>query len=245
MDGCAAFWGPTRPFFGGHSTHEASASYYVPTTVLLVTRVLTVIWHIAMVVYFVLDKRFMLTFLTNWSFLASLISFTALAVASFLTVTKKKRLSNKVAQVALPLHMIGAGSALYITPVYYALLGRPPFVYANVAQHGGPLLFVLMEFALGASMRFRIQEAFILVLYLLVYLVFLWIRYAVLRNRSDFSWPYEFLEFTTQSNGATVGYYVGLTLWGFVAGVLLLLCTRLVGLCGPRTDAEARADDAV
>lgn len=233
--GCAAFWGPTKPFLGGVSAFESSSSHYVSTAVLLTTRALSFILLTGTFGYLVHEGRFEMQFLTSWSFALTIISFAVLTLTSALFVARQLKAVRIVAAIALPLHFVTASAALFITPVYYALLGNPPFDYGNIMPHGGTLLLCLVDLALGAALRFRVQYLAFLVGYILLYLIFVWIRYAAWNWHPDYGWPYGFLDFTTVSPATSVGIYFGLAAWCIVAGIIMLFVTRLVGLCRSKT----------
>lgn len=139
-----------------------------------------------------------------------------------------EKTGNKVANFVVPLHFVTSTAALYVTPVYWIAQGRNPFVLRQLITHGGSFLLFLIDIALGAMYRFKIQYTLFAIVYFLAYVVFLYIRYALLRNDPSFFWPYQFLDFTIHTPGMQAGIYAILTAFLLFTSVILVLITRII-----------------
>lgn len=237
---CAEFWGPTKPFVGGDRGIESGGSFYVPTFVLFATRVLTLSFLLGMMIYLIIVGAFSLAFVTNWSYLLFTITWTFITATSLLLLLRKTAFADKLARFAVPFHFVGVCAALYIIPVYYALIYEPPILFRQFVVHGGTFVCYLIDILLGSMMRFKIQYCLFTIAWFLLYLAFLWIRYAIWRNHPDFFWPYNFLDFTVVAPATLTGIYLGLFAFTVVVSVIVVLTNRLVPLFASKRKQTCR-----
>lgn len=205
---------------------SAGTSRLVPNWVMLLTRSLSTVVILASMVQLLVAGRFSPVYLTNWSFLLLLFSFASLTVYSLLTQMGWPRFAENRAKSGDSSHFVASTMALYVMPVYYAFLGKPPFTYGNLVVHGLQLIPIALDLLLGARYDYRFVHILYSVGYLTFYVAAMWIRYAIWRKRPDFTWPYEFLDFRKQTAGVTVGFYVGFFVWVIVASLIVLGVSR-------------------
>lgn len=225
---CRGFWGPFRPFLGGHSVVEAGASWYAPTSLLLVTRFCTSAFILSVLIYYLVTGEYSLKFYTQISFLVLAISFLFLALCSLFVLVK--RTPPLIASIAVPLHQVAACAAVYLTVVYWIFIYDGRLTFPGIAPHAINVGLVVIDFALGSATRFRLFYILFFVLYTLIYVAALWIYYAVRKI-----WIYDFLDTGRRSTGSNVVLYVVLVAWALADGLGVFVISRLFQLFMPQS----------
>lgn len=205
---------------------STGTSRLVPTWALLLTRALSTVFIFASFVYVWAARGYSMIYLTNWSFLLLLVSFLSLTAASLLMVMDQTSPADMCGYFSAPVYFVASTMALYVVPVYFAFLGKPPFTYANLVVHGLQLIPIALDLLLGARYRFRFVHVFFNIAFLALYMLVQWIRYGIWHRHRDFFWPYGFLNFKKQKAGNTVGLYVGFFVWVIVASLIVLGVSR-------------------
>ena len=239
--GCAQFWGPTKPFAGSDTGLESGASFYLSTPLFLVWRTLTLSFLVAVLIYLIIIGQLSLLYVTNWSYVLFTITWALITITSLMLQLRKTAFADMLAQFAVPLHFVSASASLYVVPVYWALLFESPALFRQVFVHGGTLVLYLIDIVLGSRIRFKIQYTVFAFAYFVLYIIFIWIRYAVWNQHPDFFWPYPFLDIKVTPPALLAGIYVGLLVFDIVVSVVMVLSTRLVPLCAaPRKLSNER-----
>lgn len=235
---------PTSPPALSATCHNngitTGTSRLIPTWALLLSRTLSTIFIFASFVHVWVSRGYSMLYLTNWSFLLLLLSFTWLTASSLLVVIGRGHLADKACRHSAGAHFVASTMALYVVPVYFAFLGEPPFTFANLVVHGLQLIPIAADILLGARYRFRFAHVPLAMAFVALYVLMVWIRYAIWRRHRDFFWPYGFLDFEKQKPGITVGFYIGFIVWAVVAALIILGLSRgynflLDKLVGPRS----------
>ena len=126
---------------------------------------------------------------------------------------------------------IFASAALFIDVVYWALLyeaGQGVDI-VNVSIHAVNLGLVLIDMFIGLSMQFRLWNWLFAVLYLLIYVAFMWINWAITKE-----WVYDIFDFERNGAGRVVAYYAGCIAWGIIAPFIMFLLSRVNRLVKPK-----------
>lgn len=228
---CATFWGPTKPFIGGESGEEAGCSCFLGNKVFTGLRCLIFAFLLSTLFYLIATRKMSLLYVTNWSYLLFTISYSGLVLCSVLLVMGKWSTCDVAAKCVIPTYFVAASAALFIIPVYYALLGKPPFTFTNIVTHGGTFVAHMVEVMAGARYRFCLQYSLLCIAYILVYVAFLWARYAIQGSTPGFKWPYGFLDLKKTPISALVGIYIGLLIWCLVSSLIVILTTRISTTC--------------
>ena len=226
---CVSFWGPFKPYIGGHSVRECAESTYLPTIVLFVYRLLAFLFILSVDIYMITLGLYKLQYYTILSSALITITFFILALSSFLVIINQSRIleATHIANILIPIHFIAGASSIYLTPVYYIILNAIYFSWFMAVLHGGTLLLFVIDFLLGAAMVPRLFYVFLFFLFNLAYLAFVWIRHAIYRNYPDYNIVYPFFEHWDQSIGFVIGLYVALVLGTIIVGFLAFLITRI------------------
>jgi len=120
-----------------------------------------------------------------------------------------------------------ASATLYLDIMYWLLLSQnssDKTSFRNIGLHGINFVIVLLEFAMGGHVQFRLLGLFWVVLYPLVW-VFL-VAWPWWATRDE--WIYGFLDFNKHSTGYIVGIYLGVTALSLISGFLFLVLSRIV-----------------
>lgn len=243
---CASFWGPYRPFFGGHSLREAATSTFFSTIYVLIWRAaFALVMSLTLIVYIV-KGDYTFQFYSIWCHLGISIAFIASSIASAFYLFSKPPRSNNVsflAHFAVLSFQVFATAALFLDIVFWAILfdfdTSPNF--ATQAQHAYNLLFVLLDIVLCARMQFKLIYGAVFIVYTIAFLSFAWIRFAITDD-----WVYNFLDFRNQSTGTTVAYYFGVFAWAVVASVVMILLSRISrSPCIKAHEKSKRADASI
>lgn len=229
---CYRFWGPFHPICGGHTIEEIATSLLLPTPLVLVYRLVFTIFLLTNLVYFLITKEYSLMHFTVWGLAGLCISFALLSATTLtylLTPTPKKlqqcNASSPIAFVSIAFFQVFASAALFIDVFYWALLydaKTDVLDLPTITSHATNFAFVFLEMLLSLNMNFKLIYMFFLPCVLIVYVAFMWIRYAITQN-----FPYEVFEFDNKQVGEVVLYYVGTLLWSFIAGFVILLLSRV------------------
>lgn len=224
---CTNFWGPFRPILGGHSIEEAGTSAFLPTSLVLMWRIVFAVTMTSTFVYYMITDVYNLKFYSSWSHLAISVSFFLTSGASLAALVSgkntDKRSPSALASFVVIFFQTFATCALFLVVVYWALIYNDPRpVFHQIAQHALNIIFALADMLLCMRMKFKVVYVLFFVCYTFAYIAFAWIRYVALKD-----WTYAFLDYTKQSVGQTVGYYVGLFAWGLISGALMILVSRL------------------
>lgn len=225
--GCSFFWGPFRPFFGGHPLFEAATSAIFPIGFVIIYRAVFTIYLLSTFIYFQIEQSGSFKEFTNWSHLGLSISFAILTAVSlnflFLRSSRQSTRPSKIAFIAILIFQVFATAALFLDVVYWALLYKdnPNVSFKNLTTHAINLACVLLDIFFSLRMNFKLMYWLIFFLYVVVYVIFMWIRYAIV---DDF--VYNIYDYRTQSTGRTVLNYVGTFLWAVVAGIVMILISR-------------------
>lgn len=218
---CLNFWGPFRPFFFSESAHEVGGSFYAPFWVLVVSRLISGIFMITTSIVsmckWYADAPMYWYQQQVWTLIFDGLVFLILSYVS-LQCARSTAPSNCLARVVAPLHYSSCSLALVSLmsrldgAAYSANSKLEPILVL-------PIVFVLIDFFLGAQTRFRIVYLLLPQLFFLPD-SFSWIRklipvHATLyaRSRRDFIW------------------YVlwhGMLLW---ASFMMLLLCRVSDIC--------------
>lgn len=234
--GCAPlekFFGPTRPFFPEDARAQVGTSRYLGRWSFFAVRIIFTLFILATLVVLIANPSgYNLTYVTNWSYTVYLVSLIMLTVC---TAIPDAAIVNVISKITLPLYFTAATAAFMITPVFWIMLFKPPLTYRTVCVHGGTLLVFLLDLMAGSNVRFTIQQTVFPVGMFLLYLAFLWMRYAVWRNHPDFFWPYGFIDPQTYNGnfGVLFGVYVGFATFTFVSAIVVILLNRLFTTCSP------------
>lgn len=242
---CAAFWGPLRPLFGGHSVAEAGGSAFVPTWLLMITRFASATFMFVTLVYYLVDRRYFWRFYSLWCHFGLSISFFTSAFASLRLLLTAKRAdvhrASTFSGLVVFLFQIFASAALFLDVVYWSVLFKGGPHFDRIAQHAVNIILVLVDMCLALKMNFKLFYTFMFVVYTVIFVVFAWIFFAV-----QDEWVYSFLDYEERGPGLTVAIYLGLILWGVVAGVLVFLLSRLNRLaCVKNREAAVSEEEPV
>lgn len=236
---CGTFWGPFRPLFGGHQLSEAATSAFLPTPVVVLYRASAAIFLLSSFLYYVLNDGYKMTQFSSWCHVGLGISFALTTSVSLIFmlapprsnasledghVAARKR-SSSLAFCAIVVYQVFATAALFLDVVYWALIYNPKdtqVTFRNLSQHGYNLGFVILDICLSMRMQFKMSYMLAFLLYTISYLVYMWVRFSVVR---DFT--YSFLDYRGKSPGNVVGYYLGLLAWAMLASVLMIVFSRL------------------
>lgn len=228
---CYRFWGPFHPILGGHTIEEISTSLYLPTPIVLIYRLTFTIFLITNILYFTITGKYQLINFTVWGLIGLSLSFSLLSACTLtylLTPASKKYeqhyTPSKIAFLSIITFQIFASSTLFIDVFYWLLLYNPQvnkLDLSNITAHATNFAFVLLEMILSCNMNLKVVYVFFLPCFLIVYLAFMWIRYAVTKD-----FPYNVFELEGKSVGEIVLYYVGTLVWSFVASFMILLLSK-------------------
>lgn len=225
---CASFWGPFRPYFGGHPLYEATTSAYLPTFIVFLYRAVFATFLSATFIYFSVQKVYYMRFYSSWCHLGLAISLTFSAAITLVSLVSgsNKAYSTKpsrLAFISVLLFQTFASAALFLDIVYWVLIFDDDVPnFSQTAQHALNLAFVLLDIVFSMRMQFKLSHAAVFVIFTLSYLGFMWIYYAV---TDDF--VYDFADYRNKGNGLTVAYYFGTIAWGVVAALIMFVISRL------------------
>lgn len=234
---CNSFWGPFRPFFGGHPLSEAATSSYLPTPIVLIYRATFTVFLMSTLLYYLIIGTYSIVYFTIWSHVGLSISFallTAISLTYILTPpsslqyqqTTSTSTRHKLSFISILLFQVFASAALFLDVVYWSLLydanDGEPLELSELTSHAINLIFVLLEIILSMRMNFKLFYILMLVVYVAIYLGFMWIRYAI---TNDFS--YDIYDPRGKHISAVVLYYVGSFLWTIIAGFIMFVVSRL------------------
>jgi len=238
--GCAAaekFFGPTRPFFPPDADRQVSTSSFLGKWLFFAMRLVLLLFLFATLVLLRVDERgFDLTYVTNWSYTIYIVAQILLASCTCMSdVSVRKGMLNIISKITLPLYFTAATAAFMITPVFWIMIYKPPMMYRTVVVHGGTLLIFLVDLLAGANLRFPIQLTVFPVAVLMLYISFLWIRFAIWRNHRDFFWPYGFIDPNKYHGniGILIGVYLGFAAYTCFSGIVIILLNRIFSWCLP------------
>lgn len=236
--GCASFWGPFRPVFGGHTLEQVATSYAVPALIVSMWRLAFATFLGVTLVSYLVDHTYAMHFYSAWCHLGLALAFAATGLCSAVFVIDRRTRAPRMsvaASCATAFFQVFATSALFLDVVYWAILfdyrARPTF--AQLAQHAFNLAFVAVDLLLTLRVDFRVPYAAFFVAYTLAYLGFAWIRFAVTED-----WVYDFLDYRTKKAGIVVAYYFGILAWALLAAAVLLLISRIGRCVSPRRKTQ-------
>lgn len=238
---CASFWGPFRPWFGGHTLKEVGTSRFFPTWLVLAWRAAFAIYMGTTLIVYLARDTYNFEFYSIWCHLGIAIAFSLSALASLLYLFKRAPHRDSIsffASFVLLWVQVFATAALFLDVVYWALLfdsDTSPSL-AVISQHAINFGFVLLDLFLSLRMQFKLLYGLVFVVYTIAYVVFAWIRFAITDD-----WVYGFLDYRRQSAAVTVAYYFGILAWAAVATIILILITR-IGRCLGSTSRNKRLE---
>lgn len=218
---CAAFWGPFRPFFGHHTSEEASTSAFFPTLIVAFWRLTFSLLLLATVLAYLITGTYQLQFYSAWSHIGLGLAFLFTATSSFLHVFQK---TSPLPSFAVPIFQLFASAGLFLDVVFWSILFdyNDKVTFATLIQHVLNLGFVILDLILSCRMQFRLIYTLLCPAFTLVFLAFAWVRYAITDD-----WVYNFLDYERKGVGIVILYYLGMLLWAAVASLLLFLLSRL------------------
>lgn len=221
---CGDFWGPWRPLVGDHSPVETSTSACFPPLVVVAWRGVFFLFFLASSIFFMVQDNYSLKFFTIWSYLLLSIAVAFLTLSSALHAFNIDLGPNSVFVCSsVILFQTAATAALFLDIIYWMLLydNKSPD-FTQLAQHALNLCFVILDMSLCLRINFRVFYILFFVSFILLYIIFSWIRFAIVGN-----WPYDFLDYRNQVAGITVAYYFGLFAWAAIAAALMVMFSRL------------------
>lgn len=223
---CASFWGPFRPLVGGHTIAEAGGSSYAPTWLLFLTRSASAAFMLGTLVYYSITGDYSWRFYSVWCHLGVGLAFLLSALLSLLLLARKRTLfvsrPSFRASLTVIVSQVFASAALFLDVVFWALLFEGTADFATIVMHAINLALFAVEILLALRMQYKLLYISFFVVFTCAYLGFSWIYFAI---RDEFI--YDILDVREQSAGVTVATYIGLFLWGIVAGIIVLLVSRL------------------
>lgn len=218
------FLGPFRPVYGNHSLLEAGGSAFLPQTVLLFYRLFCTCGFVFTLVLFTATGDFHFTRYGEWLYLGSalamclaLFSSLCLLLCSELPQAEGRLTSRShyiLANITVPTFQIFLTLTLVADVLYWSLVREPLAAIPKLLLYAISAVVMLIDSALACMMKYRVWYVLFGVLVPSVWLVFGWIRFAVLR-----SWMYE----RVHPSGGTMAGAV-------LLHVLLLMAPLLVGL---------------
>lgn len=234
---CCSFFGPFRPVVGGHTIAECGLSSYLPIWLIFVYRLSAALFVWSTLIYYSVTGIYDYKFFTVLSYLllgfTFVLTYAATLVCALLhksrspTKAQYPQWANILANFAVPLLQIFATAALFLTVVFWALLYKKgeAVVFSSIAPHAVNALLVFVDIALAANMEFRLVYSAFFLLYLIAYLAFSWINFAVTGE-----WVYAFLDYRENTAGLMVAYYFGILFWGVLSGLIVFTFSRVCRL---------------
>lgn len=186
MVNCLEFWGPYFPVFGGETTAEAGGSASMSTWTMFWYRLFSSIITVSLGVLGIMWHQTFAHRLDRYSELFTGLSFCLLTICSWQHATNRMK-TDMFARVAGPLHHTSASLSLLVL-VHFWLARYAYFSNFQKAVNVIPFMLILVDFILGATLRFRIAYIFfpqIPVAFHAVWLNFAWSGF-VLHHLSKF-----------------------------------------------------------
>jgi len=152
------FWGPYFPVFFGETTSEAGGSTNITAWNLFWYRLFCAITTMSLGVLGILWHQTFAHRLDRYSELFTAFSFSILTVCSWQHATGRMK-SDSPARIAGPLHHTSASLSLLVL-VKFWIARYAYFTWFQKVVNVVPFFLILVDFILGATLRFRISYIF-------------------------------------------------------------------------------------
>ncbi len=200
------------------------SSTWLQTNVLLAYRVIAFFATIIVFSVYTAKEQLKLQYLTVWTLYLSGISYGIGALGCVSSLRWFAKLGTVCYHVFLTF-------SLLVTPIYWVLefpdaRSRPGVVtLARLYPHGVTVALFLVDLLLGGQLEFRFFDVLWVIVYGVVYIVFVFIRFGITGDI-----PYDFLDFRKVGAGQTVLTYFLIIVGGVVAGSIVVLISRVTRL---------------
>lgn len=154
MSTVGEFWGPFYPPFWGETCSEAGGSTLVTAWTLFWFRFFSCLGTFALGVLGIVFHKTFAHRLDRWAELSTSISFGLLACCSWQHATGRLK-NDKIAKFAGPWHHTSCSLSLLVL-LHFWVQRFSFFTYFQIAVNIVPFALILIDFLLGATLRFRL-----------------------------------------------------------------------------------------
>ncbi len=206
------------------------SSTWLPTNVLLAYRLIAFFTTIIVFTVYTWKERFVLYVLTVWTLYLSGITYGIGVIGCGSSLPWLAKLGTACYHVFFTFSVI-------VTPVYWVLefpntMSRPGVVtFAKLYPHGMTMILFLIDLLLGGQMEFRFFDVIWSILYGVIYIAFLFIRFGITGDI-----PYDFVDFREVGVGRAVLNFILIIVGGVIISAIMVVVSRVTRLYRKREE---------